>query len=407
MTHQISDHVIDTARSTDLVRLAERYGVMLRKESAASWCGPCPACGGGEDRFWIRDNRYKCRVCGATGDAIAFVQLRERCDFPEAVARLTGHATNGTPAKPLNIPAAPPPQPKRTGPDAKWTAKATEIADEAATSLFTDPYAEAGREYLLQRGIEPLAWAEFKLGYRPDVPLPGTWDTEKREYIAGRKPAIVIPWYRGGQVAAIRYRFLETHTYGNAQDKLTEAKQTAQPGSTFAGLLYGGHALPSYTPLPTAHSDEKRAENYRTLVICEGELNAISIWQVTEPWRWDVLSLGSESAKLSQAAIDYARQFGRVLVWMDRAPVARDLVALLMPLAFGVNSPAREGGGKLDANDLLQLGKLGEFLATVRMRACKSQEERMGFYCDLMDASNGLAGLGEGILRIAKGLKNG
>lgn len=401
----IPDHTIEAARATDLVQLAQRYGVELRKESASSWCGPCPQCGG-SDRFWIRDNRYQCRQCGMTGDAIEFIQLRERCNFQDAIAMLTGHAANGTPATPLNIPPAPP-APKRQPPDAKWTAKATQIADEAAARLFTDPYAEIGREYLLQRGIEPHAWERFRLGFRPDVPLPGTWDSEKREYIAGRKPAIVIPWYRGGQVAAIRYRFLETHTYGNAQDKLQTAKQTAQPGSTFTGLLYGGHALPSYTTLPVAHSDEKRAENYRTLVICEGELNAISIWQVTEPWRWDVLSLGSESAKLSQAAIDYARNFGRVLVWMDRAPVARDLVALLMPLAFGVNSPAREGGGKLDANDLLRLGKLGEFLATVRMRACRSQEERMGFRYDLQDAMGTLQGLESGTQRVYESLTKG
>lgn len=42
---QIPATTIDAARATDLVQLAQRYGVQLRKESAASWCGPCPACG--------------------------------------------------------------------------------------------------------------------------------------------------------------------------------------------------------------------------------------------------------------------------------------------------------------------------------------------------------------------------
>lgn len=401
----IDADIVQRARESDLIGIMERYGVTLRKESVNSWCGPCPQCGG-DDRFWIRDNRYTCRHCGISGDAIEFIRLRERCDFPEAVAILTGHATNGTSAKPLNIPPAPPPQPKRQ-PDGRWLSKATEIADTAATTLFTDPYAEVGREYLLSRGIEPHAWERFHLGYRPDVPLPGTWDAEKREYIQPRHPAIVIPWYRAGRVAAIRYRFLEAHTYGNAQNKLQTAKQTAQPGSTFADLLYGGHVLPEYTTLPVAHSDSKRVESLRTLVICEGEFNAISIWQVTEPWRWDVLSLGSESAKLSQAAIDYARNFGRVLVWMDRAPVVRDLIALLMPLAFGVNSPERPGGGKLDANDLLQSGQLGEFLATVRVRACRSQEERRAFRFDLQDAMGTLQGLDSGTQRVYESLAKG
>lgn len=54
----IPDHTIEAARATDLVQLAQRYGVELRKESASSWCGPCPQCGG-SDRFWIRESNQE------------------------------------------------------------------------------------------------------------------------------------------------------------------------------------------------------------------------------------------------------------------------------------------------------------------------------------------------------------
>lgn len=401
----LPSHVVDQARTADLVRLTERYGVELRKESASSWCGPCPQCGG-RDRFWIRENRYKCRDanggCGIHGDPISFVMLRERCEFVEAVCMLTGYQTEErterkTLPKRIEIPPAPPAR-KRAAPDATWIAKATKIAGEANHRLFTDAHADPGREYLLGRGIEPHCWERFNLGYRPDVPLPGTWLDEKKDYVQPRQAAIVMPWYRQGKVMAIRYRFLKMHEYADAKGKSTDAKQTAQPGSYFEDGIYGGHAMPEYTWMKVEHSEGKRIEALRTLVICEGELNAISIWQTTEPWNWDVLSLGSESAHFPQVVIDQlAMHFGRVLIWMDRSGRAREEMARIGPVAFGVNSvPVVENGKPVlgangkpkqkDANDLLREGHLGGFLATVRIKAARTDEECKRFYFDLWDA---------------------
>lgn len=381
----IPPHIIDQARAADLIELAGRH-IDLTNESAASKCGPCPKCQG-EDRFWIRDNRYTCRGCGINGDSIDFVRMVTGCDFMEAVAQLTGWNRTGerqiAQAIPTKRVAANKPV---AAPNTEWQREKTKLADEGAHRLFTDPQAEPGREYLLGRSIEPHAWQRFHLGYRANVPLPGTWNADKKQYTLPGKPAIALPWYRNGKVWAIRYRFLEAQTYIDAQGKQRKEKQVAQPGSHFAGGLYGGHALPEYTGLKVEHSEGKRAEALRTLVICEGELNAISIWQVAEPWGWDVLSLGSESQKLSQPMIDYAKTFGRVLVWMDRESIVKDLMSLLLPLGFGVSSPHRDDGGKLDANDLLQQGLLGGFLASMRLKSCKSTTERQRFLFDLWDA---------------------
>ena len=86
---------------------------------------------------------------------------------------------------------------------------------------------------------------------------------------------------------------------------------------------------------------------YRWLLI-RGEINALSAWQVAVR-AVDVLSLGSESAKLSPAAVAAAQSYGRVLCWADRSAVAQSLMAAL-PGAYGVRSP----GGK-DANDLCRV----------------------------------------------------
>lgn len=414
-TATLPDHIIDQARATDLTELATRYGVTLRKESASSWCGPCPKCGG-DDRWWVKGNRYTCRGCGANGDTIAFVQDREGCGFQEAVSMLTGYAVEGRTVerKPItkiqNLPPAQP-KPQRQPPD---TAKFTKLANDANHALFTDPYAEIGRQYLLDRGIEAHCWQQFSLGYRPDVPLPGTWDAEKREYTHKRQPAIVMPWYRGGKVVAIRYRFLTLHEYTDTHGKPAKAKQTAQPGSLFTDGIYGAHALPEWSFEPT-QPNGKRGENYCTLVICEGELNAISIWQTCNHWNWEVLSLGSESAHVPQVVInEYARHFQRVLVWMDRPERAREEMASIGPLAYAVNSiPELDKDGKpvigadgkprqLDANDLMRAGLLGGFLASVRLQACRSAEERQSVIYALQWASEYPPFLDDGGRRVVR-----
>jgi hypothetical protein len=270
------------------------------------------------------------------------------------------------------------------------------LVNNAHRLLFDDNAAALGQNYLIGRGIEPHCWMQFNLGYRHAAPLPGTWDESNKQWITPGKPAIVIPWYRGGEIWGLRYRFLEPHTYTDINGETRTEKQTAQSGSIFAGGLYGGHALP-FAGLADDGSG-KYIESLRTLLICEGEINAISIWQMTEPWKWDVLSLGSESQKLSQAAIDAAKRYERVLIWMDRAEIARSLMTLI-PGAYGVNSPVKDGK-KQDANDMLQAGLLGGFLATVRLMACKSDTERQRHRWNLWDASQYPPFLDAGTLQV-------
>ena len=79
-------------------------------------------------------------------------------------------------------------------------------------------------------------------------------------------------------------------------------------GRYFSGLLFGGQAQPLL-------------HKARTLLITEGEINAMSIWQVAHESRLDVLSVGSESARLTPAMLQIAQQYGQVLIWADRAEV--------------------------------------------------------------------------------------
>lgn len=370
------------AETIDLIAVAGER-VALHKESVKEFSGPCPKCGG-DDRFHVRREWFFCRHCHPDhGDAIEYNAWIGGKDFLTVCREI---------ANVLPVPAMPTTplrqaQPKATStPAEEWRRTAEAIAKDANHRLFTDAYAESGREYLLGRGIEPHCWNRFNLGFRFDVPLPGS--------DVATAPAIVMPWYRGGKVWAIRYRFLKMQEYKDKEGKVKTAKQTAQFGSIFSGGVYGGQVLPNYTFMKVEHSEGKRIEALRTLIICEGEINAISIWQVTHDWSWDTISLGSESAKLSQYAIEYAQHFGRVLVWMDRSEIVKNLMSLI-PGAVGTSSPS-EG----DANDLLQKGLLGGFLAAVRLRSCKTPDERKRFYFDLWDADQLPGGLDSGAKQI-------
>lgn len=356
---------IEQARGTDLVQLASRY-TTLRRKAAGEFCGPCPKCGG-EDRFTVDARGWFCRTCRPYDDshgwygAIDFAMWITGLNFTGAVGFLTGvqMTTNATWTQRPPQPA----QPERTEPSNEWRTEAGEIVSAAQAALWLGN--NAGAEYLYGRGLEPHTWQAFGMGFGEH----------------GGRLAIVLPWYRGGKLNAIRYRFLAPTEDGQ--------RIIARHGSRFSGVLYGGQALLG------------AGESHRTLVLCEGEINAASIWQVAHETAVDVLSLGSESARLTDAMITYAAQYRHIIVWMDKREVAAKLRDTLPPRTVALSSPE----GK-DANDLLRIGKLGAFLAAVRVRACNGdQAHREGLLWDLVDAARlpgGIdAGTGQAAVKLA------
>lgn len=242
---------------------------------------------------------------------------------------------------------------------------------------------EAGRRYLENRGLEPYTWLAFRFGFIPNAALPGAEGKL-------RQPAIVLPWYRAGKVCAVRYRFLQMHEYTDQAGSERKEKQTALSGSSFAGVLYGGQA---YDPGIIELS---------TLAICEGELNAASIWQVARDTHLDVFSMGSESARITPVMVERAGKYASVLTWLDQEDYVKHAMSIL-PGAHGVKSPA----GK-DANDFLQTGQLGAFLALHRFQVAQNQHEQERLLWDLWDAAqlpNGVdTGTARAIERFAKQL---
>lgn len=349
--------MIDTTtvkQNIDLRNLAGQH-TTLHREAGQEMSGPCPKCGG-TDRFHVTPEQFFCRnsACwpgGAErwGDAIAYVEWLQGVDFKTACAMLAG-GTVPTITNPVQRS-----QPKVKEPQsAAWQDEAQKIVRNAA-ALLASKAGETGRAYLTGRGLQPSTCEAFGLGYLPAVSLPGTWNKETETFSHPKQPAIVIPWYTDDQLIAIRYRFLcedkhtiatksgETqtkkgHKYTDANGNARVEKQKSLYGSDFSGILYGDHANDA---------------GATTLVLCEGELNALSIWQVTRGQGIDVLSIGSQDAKLTQETIEnISSKYSHVLAWLDERERAKSIMAVL-PGAHGMQSPR----GK-DANDWLQAGIL-------------------------------------------------
>lgn len=360
----------------DLLSYAEQH-CQLRKISAKEWAGPCPMCGG-DDRFRVKVNGWFCRHCHNEPwqDAVALVMGVEKCTFADALGRMDGNAFTLPPERRKPVAS------DKTG-SGQWNeSKAAALLQTAQEALY-NAVDTRGAEYLMGRGLTPATWQRFGLGYKSDCPLPGTWNSEAEQHSHQPQPAILMPWYAGNKLIAIRYRFLQSHTYADRDGKEQTTKQTALFGSSFGARLFGGQCL------------ARCAEDLRTLVICEGEINAMSIYQIANETKVDVLSLGSESQRLTNLMVDYARRFKHIIVWADRPEVAKSLMAAL-PGAYGVAVPNGQ-----DANDLLQADQLGGYLTAWRFQMCKSASERKALYFDMRDAHEA-AGLDAGTLQVIR-----
>jgi hypothetical protein len=320
-------------QTTDLLSLV---GYELKKRGAYH-VGACPFCGG-RDRFTVKrtrnGERWHCRQCGdgKYHTAIDYIMRRDDCDFKTAYQTLTGESPQPTRTAPI-VRAKPTPI---TLPSHDWQTQALRLAGKASDSLLSDE-GQAGQEYLTRRGLLRGTWYAWLLGfafaYDPKV---------KRN-----RPAIVLPWLdmdAGGEViTAVKYRFIDH-----------------DPG----GLRYT--SLAGSMPLLFGLWDAIESDS--TLLLVEGEINALSLWQC-RPRGVTVLSFGSEGGGRADVLQAIAKKYRRVMVWCDDAARTRQYQAMLARPCEKIQSLIVDGE-KLDANSLLQKGELHNFIAHVLGVAC-------------------------------------
>ncbi len=319
----------------DCMVLMEQAGFSVRKvNSLEAYCTDgCPICGGtrGEsDRFRLWRDHFWCRQCNTGGDTISLMQMLQKRTFAEVMADLGQTRTASTTvAQP--VPSA-------------W--KQDEAESHVARShAFLMDVGGAGARYLAGRSITPETWVKYNLGYSTDC---------------NDHPGIVIPWYRAGKLVAVKYRWLEPHN---------GTKLVSMKGSAYKGNLYGGQAIKMLD----------RDTSSRRLLLVEGEINALSIGQVAGSWL-DVLSLGSEGQRLSEAHTTFLTGYASKLVWMDKPSFAKQTAASIGAAWY---ASEKAGVAKQDANDHLRAGTLQKLLVALYIT---SGHDRQHLAWDLSEA---------------------
>lgn len=144
------------------VPLSDIVGRRIRLQRAGrEWKAPCPFHAEKTPSFYVNDQKafFHCFGCGAHGDAVGFLMRHDGLAFPEAVEQLAGLAG-------MEMPKPEPAEHQKYD-------RLKRLADalEAAAKWFEAQLrAPAGREalaYLLGRGLDERAIAEFRLGYAP------------------------------------------------------------------------------------------------------------------------------------------------------------------------------------------------------------------------------------------------
>lgn len=336
----INQTQIEQAKAIDCRLLITAF-FPLSSQDGAEWMGACPWCGG-DDRFHVKANGWFCREggghCGRKGDAIKFIQEREQLDFPKAVdflLRWNGaqplppvRQKNGDESSTADLSWSLPPvrqqQKNELYRGEGWQWSAGQEVRIARTRL------KEGLPYLASRGITQATAEAYRLGY-----------TDQGWYGKGDlRPAITVPWYDGDLITHVKYRFLRPDPEGKRYQPAKYPKNAS--GSMGEPVLFRP---------PTRRSN--------VAVFCEGELNAISIYQATP---YDPYAVGSQSVTPAQleAVRQVAATYERVIVWTDEEKPA-EKIASVIPGAIIRKSPA-EDGSEFDANALLQTNQLGALI---------------------------------------------
>ncbi len=149
----------------ELVARCDIYDVVSRyvplKKSGANYFGVCPFHNEKTPSFSVsRDKQiYHCFGCGAGGGVINFIMRIENMTFPEAVRHLADLVG-------MEVP-------EESGRD-QFRARRqrlTDLATDAArhyVAMLYGPQGQAGREYLLGRGLRPATLKHFGLGFAPE-----------------------------------------------------------------------------------------------------------------------------------------------------------------------------------------------------------------------------------------------
>lgn len=337
----------DLQRSGDILSITEK-ATELKKQGYSNWyCGPCPECGG-KDRFYIntRDNLFKCghssggNGCGWGGGIAQMAAYVFRCSTWDAIDYLTGQSPRSEPIR-TKMPIRPLPRQEAKVDDKPYLDASS--ACEASIRHLWAPDGQAGRDYLSIRGITEDTMLANRVGA-----YYSQWSNARSAVCFPHE--LILDGQM--QVISLNRRFLD--------DGKPKTKH-------ISGGRWGLYHL-------------ERVYGAKTLIVIEGEINGLSIWQEVRQMGLlvDVISVGSEGAfkKLAGHISRAAKNYESLVIWADSQAIAQQATRLIKhPSKVAMHSQTGRKGKagrlarlELDANELLSLGLLSGLLSRLQQK---------------------------------------
>ncbi len=159
----------------DLLAADGFFSKKVASTGGGEYAGPCPFCGGGNDRFrcWPEQGEsghWWCRQCGRSGDGIEYLKIFRKMSFKEA-AQVVGKQLNSF--APSSHGSRKPTShwtPRETTPPAElWQARGKKLVEESERELFLPhTFAQRMLGWLKEhRGLSEETIKEFRLGLVP------------------------------------------------------------------------------------------------------------------------------------------------------------------------------------------------------------------------------------------------
>lgn len=160
MHNSLKDNVLD---AVDIVELIGEFVALKRK--GREFIGLCPFHPDRKPSLNVSPTKriFKCWSCGAGGDAIKFVQLRERVDFREALQSLAKRVGLDSPRHAVNPQANA--QREQLLRAVQWASK------HFNENLTRHADGQRASEYAERRGLTNNTIERFRIGFAPDL-----WD---------------------------------------------------------------------------------------------------------------------------------------------------------------------------------------------------------------------------------------
>jgi len=286
---------------TELKRVASKDG--------GEYAGSCPFCGG-TDRFHVWPDhpaglRWRCfghqsgrSGCGRGGDLLAY--LVERGDItPQEAGRIrhsddaqdtqASSSSGARPRRARPVPSGPVRTQAGNPPPSAWQEQARLFVDYCHEQLFSEA-GQVALDYLHGRGLNDETIRAWRLGWhdKSRQRSPQRWGLRGKPVWLMR--GVTIPWTVQGAVWHVKIRRFEGH------NPLTEQ------GKKYAQITQG---------CPTLYGLDLLAGR-STVAICEGELDAVLLWQAANDLI-DVVAIGTKGAKI---ALPYLVHLASASTWL-------------------------------------------------------------------------------------------